>query len=616
MSKLSEPPARPSKPPSITGTLRSASSAGAPPAAPHPCPTRIVAPHRPETGGVDLSPGGPRSDGSGPPSSRPPVESAVAASQSVEDPSGARPSARPGPRSDSLAPPQASRTFTGPMVRPTPPAWRPDRGGRPGVDHRRRHRGGASSPEAPRAPLPPGRSPRRGGRLPQAPPTAVAIAVSPTAEPPRGPDVRILRIESQPPGAVVSDQGVQVCMHTPCDVYWPGKVAHPGTGSRWRSAASSPPSSSSPPPTRRPPSSSKPGASARSPPSPRLRPAALRARRQRRAALAARPLGPPSPARPPSPTSRTRRRHPAPPSLPWRTPCRAPTPVSRARGSRRHLPPVATAPPAAPAPTGGPMHVEDVDTRPKARLVRRPHLARAEGARGQGLRHRRRQVQPSPASGALSGCRIIKGVPFMDGPVLASLATLQVHMRRWPRASRGGGGDAHHPEAHGAVAEGAQPCGRAGCSGPPAGRVFDVAGRLEQNASPSSWKPSLLPASRGGYRAPRSSSPASIPEELNIPELTARLLRTFDVGGFAGEVVLVDDGSTDGTPPRHLAPRWRRTRGRWWACSWTPEATRASPGRGGRAARAPPRASSSPPIDAATSSTSPRTCSASRRELG
>ena len=36
-------------------------------------------------------------------------------------------------------------------------------------------------------------------------------------------------------------------------------------------------------------------------------------------------------------------------------------------------------------------------------------------------------------------------------------------------------------------------------------------------------------------------------EELNIPELTERILRTFDVGAFPGEVVLVDDGSTDGT---------------------------------------------------------------------
>lgn len=36
-------------------------------------------------------------------------------------------------------------------------------------------------------------------------------------------------------------------------------------------------------------------------------------------------------------------------------------------------------------------------------------------------------------------------------------------------------------------------------------------------------------------------------EELNIPELTARLLGTFEMGGFSGEVVLVDDGSRDGT---------------------------------------------------------------------
>src|SRR5208282_2210542 len=36
-------------------------------------------------------------------------------------------------------------------------------------------------------------------------------------------------------------------------------------------------------------------------------------------------------------------------------------------------------------------------------------------------------------------------------------------------------------------------------------------------------------------------------EELNIPELTERLLRTFEVGGFSGEIIFVDDGSTDGT---------------------------------------------------------------------
>jgi phenylacetate-CoA ligase len=36
-------------------------------------------------------------------------------------------------------------------------------------------------------------------------------------------------------------------------------------------------------------------------------------------------------------------------------------------------------------------------------------------------------------------------------------------------------------------------------------------------------------------------------EELNIPELAERLLRVFETGGFRGEVVFVDDGSTDGT---------------------------------------------------------------------
>jgi len=36
-------------------------------------------------------------------------------------------------------------------------------------------------------------------------------------------------------------------------------------------------------------------------------------------------------------------------------------------------------------------------------------------------------------------------------------------------------------------------------------------------------------------------------EALNLPELTRRILNTFDVGGLSGELVLVDDGSTDAT---------------------------------------------------------------------
>ena len=59
---------------------------------------------------------------------------------------------------------------------------------------------------------------------------------------------------------------------------------------------------------------------------------------------------------------------------------------------------------------------------------------------------------------------------------------------------------------------------------------------MEQNASAASPCPFELSVVVPCYN-----------EELNIPELTARLLRTFEVGGFPGEVVLVDDGSRDGT---------------------------------------------------------------------
>ena len=36
-------------------------------------------------------------------------------------------------------------------------------------------------------------------------------------------------------------------------------------------------------------------------------------------------------------------------------------------------------------------------------------------------------------------------------------------------------------------------------------------------------------------------------EEFNIPELCERVLRVLDHGGLTGELVLVDDGSADGT---------------------------------------------------------------------
>ena len=36
-------------------------------------------------------------------------------------------------------------------------------------------------------------------------------------------------------------------------------------------------------------------------------------------------------------------------------------------------------------------------------------------------------------------------------------------------------------------------------------------------------------------------------EELNVPELAQRVVRIFDTGGLRGELILVDDGSTDAT---------------------------------------------------------------------
>ena len=67
------------------------------------------------------------------------------------------------------------------------------------------------------------------------------------------------------------------------------------------------------------------------------------------------------------------------------------------------------------------MHVEDVDTRPKRVSCGNPSWPReALEAKVSGVVVAKCVVTES---GSLSGCRIIKGVPFMDGPVLASLAT-------------------------------------------------------------------------------------------------------------------------------------------------------------------------------------------------
>jgi serine/threonine-protein kinase len=201
-SRLSTPP------PSISGTLRSAVSlSGArerPPTTP-PAPSyNIVAPQT-ETGSGPQPPYAPPESGPGP-SYAPPESSPrpVSAGPSQpapslgrpsgrppppdDDPSGSisRPSARPGPKSDSLAPPQASRTFTGTMVRPAAPAWRPY-----AVAVLASIVGGSTAavvlskrPDVPR----PVTLASVASATPE--PSAVAIAVSPSAEAPRGPDVR------------------------------------------------------------------------------------------------------------------------------------------------------------------------------------------------------------------------------------------------------------------------------------------------------------------------------------------------------------------------------------------------------------------------------------------
>jgi TonB family protein len=288
---------------------------------------------------------------------------------------------------DSLSPPQVSRTFTGSGERPSSAAWRPYAlvvlasvlgGGTAAVVISKRSEPGRPVVTA------------------QAPPS-VAIAVSPTSEAPRGPDVRILRIESEPTGAVVTDQGVQVCMHTPCDVYWQGKngkLEHTlllekrgfktvtltvapddekvtGKLEAWGYGDVSAVGASL--------TSGNAAAAGKSADTAQTATSA--------STLAAAPplVAPPAAVAAPE----------APPAAPAVVPTMAPL-------------------------AGSPMHLQDVDTRPTRISGANPSYPReAVEAKVSGTVVAKCVITES---GSVTGCRIVKGVPFMDQPVLSALS--------------------------------------------------------------------------------------------------------------------------------------------------------------------------------------------------
>jgi serine/threonine-protein kinase len=304
---------------------------------------------------------------------------------------------------DSLAPPaQPSRTFTGVLPAAPVPAWRPYAlalvasilgGGTAALVLSRR-----AEPA-----VRPGADPAATASA------AVAIAVSPSAEPPRGPGIRILRIESEPAGATVADQGVQVCMATPCEVYWRGDSARlehrlvlskkgfktatvtvgpddekvRGVLDVWSmsdiAAAGVQPAPAAPDPyaaVTAPAASTAPGTAPTAPVAP--------------AAISAPSTGGASP-----PTTTAA---PAPASA---TPAAAPVPSAAA--------------------AGGVAHMEEGMTRPTRLSGGNPAYSReAIEAKAAGTVVAKCVISEV---GTLSGCRIVKGVPFMDGPVLAALAS-------------------------------------------------------------------------------------------------------------------------------------------------------------------------------------------------
>ena len=296
---------------------------------------------------------------------------------------------------DSLSPP-GSPTFTGAMDRAPPPVWRPYvlavvtsiLGGGTAALVLSRHGDSAGPRGADSAALAP------------MPSVAVAVALPASAEPPRGPGLRIVTVESEPSGAGVSDQGIEVCMATPCRVYWNGDSANAEhrlnlfkRGYRSSTVIVAPgqdrvlgklelPAAGEPPP---PPPVVVPRATA--------------------SAAATATIDTPPPATPsaaatsrPAPTPAAAEVSPVPPAVAPATP-------------------TAVAAAFAPAPDLG--HTEEGITPPTRLSAPLPAYSReALEAKVSGTVVAKCQIT---VSGATSGCRIIKGLPFMDGPVLSAL---------------------------------------------------------------------------------------------------------------------------------------------------------------------------------------------------
>jgi eukaryotic-like serine/threonine-protein kinase len=301
----------------------------------------------------------------------------------------------PAANADSLSPPQASRTFTGAVERPSTSAWRPYvvallasviGGTTAAVVLSRRV-------EAP--------STRTAAADSAAPAVAVAVAVSPSAAIPRGPDIRIIRIESDPPGAQVSDQGVQVCMATPCEIYWRGaasKLEHKLSLAKRGYKTTLVPVE---------PTDEK-----------------VEGKLEVYGASEIAALGGPQPVvaakAEPTPSAPEAKVDPAPlPAAVAPAAVAPPAAVPAAVISQPAAPAPTPEAPAAPA-AAAPMHLGDVDSRPVKVSGAQPAYTReALEAKVEGTVVAKCVVTES---GAVSGCRIVKGLPFMDQAVLGALA--------------------------------------------------------------------------------------------------------------------------------------------------------------------------------------------------